>query len=57
MNKHRVAGLRGAITQARRMVAANREDIARGLPFEPYLSDSLARLEKLERKLEWELAR
>lgn len=55
MNKRRIAGLRGAITQARRMVEANREDIRMGHPFEPYLHDNLDRLGRLERKLEKEL--
>jgi len=57
MNKHRIAGLRGAVTVARRMVAANEQDIAHGHDFHRYLAENRLRLAAAELKLSRELCK
>lgn len=46
-----IAGLRGAISQAERVIEANRYDIAHGHHFEAYLEHNTQRLAELKAKL------
>lgn len=49
--KKRIAGLKGWIGRLERMVEANRQDIAYGLPYEHFLAENMDTLRAARAKL------